>query len=88
MEEQLAAVKASVLRTGCVRLPAHWLWQEPVLPNPAISNGAQTGGNKAILIVPTGCSYGGPGVHTEEAWCESFNLKFIHFGGQGKHRYS
>ena len=34
-----------------VRLPAHWLWQEPVLPNPAISIGAQTGGNKAILIV-------------------------------------
>ena len=32
---------------------------------------------KLFWLFP-GCSYEGPGVQTEEAWCESFNLKFFH----------
>ena len=42
------------------------------------------GGNKAILVVSPLVALMED--QTEEAWCESFNLKFFHFGR--KHRYS
>ena len=86
-EEQPSAVKAVCTYEGQGVFAAHWLWQEPVLPNAAISKEHKLGGNRVVLVVSPLAALIEDQVYGLKKR-ESFNLKFCHFGGQGKHSYS